>query len=96
MMTRRGFVFSLSALVVASRRVLAAPFRRPKLTALPTYRCYFGTDTSKGVAKGIYRATFNASTDELTQMGLATETEQPSFLALGPSRAQRMLYAVIE
>ncbi len=76
--------------------MLAAPFRRPKLTALPTYRCYFGTDTSKGAAKGIYRATFNAGTGELTQMSLAAETEQPSFLAVGPAAARRMMYAVNE
>ena len=96
MATRRGFVISLSALAAASSRMLAEPFRRPRLTAVPTYRCYFGTDTSKGTAKGIYRATFNANTGELTQMGLVAETEQPSFLAIGPATAHRMLYAVNE
>lgn len=94
--TRRGFLISLGALITAGSRAFASPFRRPKLTALPTYRCYFGTDTSKGVAKGIYRATFNAATGELTQLGLVAETEQPSFLAIGPATARRMLYAVNE
>ena len=87
---------SLAALGAAGGRALATPFRRPKLMALPTYRVYFGTDTDKGVAKGIYRATFNAKTGELTQMGLVAETEQPSFLAIGPDSARRMLYAVGE
>ncbi len=96
MATRRGFLVSLGALAAAGSRAFAAPFRRPKLTALPTYRVYFGTDTSKGQAKGIYRATFNATTGELTQLGLVMETEQPSFLALGPASAKRMLYAVGE
>ncbi len=96
MATRRGFLLSLAALGAASSRALATPFRRPKLSALPTYRVYFGTDTSKGVAKGIYRATFNARTGELTQMGLVAETEQPSFLAIGPDSARRVLYAVNE
>ncbi len=75
---------------------LTSPFRRAKITPVPTYRVYFGTDTQKGGGKGIYRATFNAKTGELTQMELAAETEQPSFLALGPAGAQRMLYAVDE
>ena len=57
---------------------------------------YFGTDTQKGGGKGIYRATFNATTGELTQMGLVVEMEQPSFLALGPNSARPMLYAVGE
>ena len=96
MATRRGFLVSLSALAAAGSRAFATPFRRPRLTALPTYRCYFGTDTSKGLAKGIYRATFNASTGELTQPGLVAETEQPSFLAIGPATTRRMLYAVNE
>ncbi len=96
MATRRGFLYGLGALATAGSRAFAVPFRRPKLTALPTYRVYFGTDTSNGVAKGIYRATFNAKTGELTQLGLVAQTEQPSFLALGPSTARRMLYAVNE
>ena len=96
MATRRGFLVSLGALAAAGSRAFALPFRRPKLTALPTYRVYFGTDTSKGVAKGIYRATFNAKTGELTQLGLVMEAEQPSFLALGPVAARPTLYAVNE
>lgn len=87
---------SLGAVAAASSRALASPFRRPKIAAVPTYRVYFGTDTEKGVAKGIYRATFNAKTGELTQMSLAAETEQPSFLAVGPDTSRRMLYAVGE
>ncbi len=93
MATRRGFLLSLAA---AGSRALAIPFRRPKLTALPTYRVYFGTDTANGQAKGIYRATFNASSGELTQLGLVMEAAQPSFLAMGPAAAQRVLYAVGE
>lgn len=96
MATRRAFLVALGAMAAACTRAFAVPFRRAKLMAAPTYRVYFGTDTSKGVAKGIYRATFNATTGELTQMGLAAETEQPSFLALGPASARRMLYAVNE
>ena len=96
MATRRRFLFSLGALAVAGRRALAVSFRRPKLAPLSTYRVYFGTDTQKGGGKGIYRATFNAKTGELTQMGLVVEMEQPSFLALGPNSARPMLYAVGE
>ena len=94
--TRRSFLVSLGALAATGSRAFAVSFRRPKQAAQSTYRVYFGTDTSKGVAKGIYRATFDAATGELTQLGLVAETEQPSFLALGPSAPRRMLHAVNE
>ncbi len=97
MRTRREFLLSLGAVAAASRRAIALPFRRAKSTPSPMYRVYFGTDTSKGEARGIYRATFDTRTGQLTQMVVAAATEQPSFLALGPAvGTRRMLYAVGE
>ncbi|HEY1760231.1 MAG TPA: lactonase family protein [Bryobacteraceae bacterium] len=54
---------------------------------------YVGTYTS-GDSKGIYAFRFNDSSGTLTPMGLAAETPNPSFLAVGPDR--RFLYAANE
>ena len=57
------------------------------------YLVYIGTYTEKG-SKGIYAYRFDPATDQLTSLGLAAETVDPSFLAVDPSR--RFLYAVNE
>jgi 6-phosphogluconolactonase len=57
------------------------------------YLVYVGTYTEKG-SKGIYAYRFDPATDQLTSLGLAAETVDPSFLAVDPSR--RFLYAVNE
>ncbi len=57
------------------------------------YLVYVGTYTDHG-SKGIYAFRFDASTGTLTSLGLATETAQPSFLAV--DSAGRFLYAVNE
>jgi 6-phosphogluconolactonase len=57
------------------------------------YLVYVGTYTEKG-SKGIYGYRFDPATDQLTSLGLAAETVDPSFLAVDPSR--RFLYAVNE
>jgi len=70
-------------------------FRRPKVKPVTAYTVLIGTDTSKG-GKGIYRARFESVTGQLSELGVAAETVQPSYLALGPAGARRMLYAVNE
>lgn len=64
-------------------------------TDAPTrnYLLFVGTYT-KGDSKGIYVYRFDAKSGETTSLGLAAETENPSFLAVDPS--QRFLYAVNE
>jgi 6-phosphogluconolactonase len=57
------------------------------------YLVYVGTYTEKE-SKGIYAYRFDPATDQLTSLGLAAETVDPSFLAVDPSR--RFLYAVNE
>lgn len=42
-----------------------------------------GTQTS-GTSKGIYAYSFSSTTGELTQLGLAAEADNPTFLALAP------------
>lgn len=57
------------------------------------YLLFVGTYTEKE-SKGIYAYRFDAASSELTPLGLAAETANPSFLAIDPNR--RFLYAVNE
>ena len=57
------------------------------------YLLFVGTYTDKE-SKGIYAYRFDAASFELTPLGVAAETANPSFLAIDPSR--RFLYAVNE
>ncbi len=87
MITRRNFLATLPAAAVS--RALAQSARQQFV--------YFGTDTSKGIAKGIYRSTFDTTTGTLTPPVLAAETAVPSFLAIASARnGLRFLYAVNE
>jgi 6-phosphogluconolactonase len=72
---RRGFIFGSAALSVVGRAGFAA--------AKDGARLLVGTQTS-GSSKGIYAYSFAASTGDLTALGLATEAENPTFLALAP------------
>ena len=58
-----------------------------------SYLLYVGTYTEKE-SKGIYAYRFDAASTQLTPLGLAAETTNPSFLAIDPSG--RFLYAVNE
>lgn len=59
------------------------------------YFVYIGTYTEEGSAsKGIYAYRFDPATAQLTAIGLAAETINPSFLAVHPN--QRFVYAVNE
>jgi 6-phosphogluconolactonase len=57
------------------------------------YLLFVGTYTEKE-SKGIYAYRFDAASSELTSLGVAAETTNPSFLAIDPGR--RFLYAVNE
>jgi 6-phosphogluconolactonase len=57
------------------------------------YLLFVGTYTGKE-SKGIYAYRFNAASSELTPLGVAAETTNPSFLVIDPTR--RFLYAVNE
>jgi len=57
------------------------------------YLLFVGTYTQKE-SKGIYAYRFDAASSELTPLGVAAETVNPSFLAIDPSH--RFLYAVNE
>lgn len=82
--------FSLLALSLVTATAKNLPSNRsPK----NKYLLYVGTYTEKD-SKGIYAFRFDAATNDLTPLGLAAETTNPSFLAIDPTR--RSLYAVNE
>ena len=59
------------------------------------YLFYVGTYTQEGSkSKGIYAYRYDAATQEITSLGLAAETTNPSWIAIHPSG--RFLYAVNE
>ena len=59
------------------------------------YLFYVGTYTEEGSkSKGIYAYRFDAGTGQITSLGLAAETTNPSFVAVHPNG--RFLYAVNE
>lgn len=105
MLTRRRFLRTLSAFAAApiaaleplqAQSLFNNPLRRkPVAPPAPTF-VYFGTDTDKGVAKGIYLSRFDHVSGQLSHPTLAAETPRPSFLALSPATSQghRRLYAV--
>ncbi len=69
---------------------LAVPAR-----AADDFLVYFGTYTSgESESKGIYAYRFDAADGKLSSLGLAAETQNPSFLAIHPNR--RFLYSVSE
>ncbi len=69
---------------------------RSKARAVTPALVYFGTDTRKGGAQGIYVARFDEATGKLTPPVVAAACLRPSFLALGQVNERRLLYAVNE
>ena len=98
MLSRRRFLVTLPALAVAPRLAAAqsflSPFRQKPIPPQPVF-VYFGTDTAKGIARGIYLSRFDPASGLLTPPILVAETLRPSFLALSPNTVgRRHLYAV--
>jgi 6-phosphogluconolactonase len=58
------------------------------------YLVYVGTYTNKTASKGIYAYSFDPGVGKLTPLGVAAESEDPSFLAVHPSG--KYLYTVNE
>jgi 6-phosphogluconolactonase len=75
--------------------LLAAPVPQgaKKVSSKGEFLVYIGTYTRQD-SKGIYAYRFQPATGKLTSIGLAAQTENPSFLALDPNH--RFLYAVNE
>jgi 6-phosphogluconolactonase len=95
MLTRRRFL-ALPAFAAAERAFGTLPFHKKRpMPPAPAPLVYFGTDTTKGVSKGIYQARFDPIKGMLSPPMLVAATARPSFLALSPARSgPRFLYAV--
>jgi 6-phosphogluconolactonase len=81
-------------LIVVPSLFLSAIASSQKRTPNKPYLVYVGTYTNKSASKGIYVYSFDPGTGKLTSLGVAAESEDPSFLALHPSG--KYLYAVNE
>src|SRR5450631_2122695 len=80
----------LLALFLLPLLAAAAPAKQPG-----KYLFYVGTYTEEGSkSKGIYAYRYDAATAQITPLGLAAETTNPSFVA--PSANGKFLYAVNE
>jgi 6-phosphogluconolactonase len=86
---RRGFLVLFFFLWTISLGQVGAAKNSPH----KKYLLFIGTYTGKE-SKGIYSYRFDAGTSELTPLGVAAETTNPSFLTI--DRSGRFLYAVNE
>src|SRR6266436_2444930 len=89
---RRRFVTLF--LIAAPALFVSATAAPQKRTPNKPYLVYVGTYTNKSASKGIYVYSFDPGTGKLSSLGVAAESEDPSFLALHPSG--KYLYAVNE
>ena len=91
-LSRRRFailvIFAAPLLLFATA---ASPHKR---TPNKPYLVFVGTYTNKTTSKGIYAYRFDPGTGKLSPLGVAAESEDPSFLAVHPSG--KYLYAVNE
>jgi 6-phosphogluconolactonase len=90
-MTRRLLVFLL---LLAPALFFSRAQTPEKTPSKNRYIAYVGTYTSKTNSKGIYAFRFDAEKGQLTAIGVAAETTNPSFLAAHPNG--KYLYAVNE
>ncbi len=96
MFTRRRFLIILPAFAASAHAQSGWHLRKKKpVGPPPPLTVYIGTDTTKGVSKGIYQAHFDTTKGQLTPPTLAAATSRPSFFAVTPvGPGQRSLYAV--
>ena len=90
--TRRVFSFLI---VVSGAVVTLLPAQTAQGAGADSqYIVYVGTYTTKTASKGIYAFRYDANSGKLTPMGVAAETQDPSWVAVHPSG--KYLYAVNE
>jgi 6-phosphogluconolactonase len=90
----RSFFLSLLVLTAPLTGLSAAQNPHKKHAPQKQYLAYIGTYTTKTSSKGIYAYRFDAASGELSAIGLAVESNDPSFVAVHPSG--KYLYAVNE
>jgi 6-phosphogluconolactonase len=98
MFTRRRFLVIFPAFAASAHAQTGWHFRKKKPAPPPApLIVYFGTDTAKGISKGIYQSHFDTTFGQLTPPVLAAATVRPSFFAVTPvGQGSRCLYAVNE
>jgi 6-phosphogluconolactonase len=90
--TRRVFA---SLVIFVAQLLFLAPSRTPaKRSSAREYLAFIGTYTTKTDSKGIYSFRFDSATGKLTPIGVAAQTQDPSFLSI--SSNEKYLYAVNE
>ncbi len=102
-LTRRRFLCQLAGVAgvlqgsVLAQRLGRLRRRRLVVTPAPGF-VYFGTDTSRGVSKGIYLSRFDGGKGQLTTPVLVAGMVRPAYLAVGSARGtgRRVLYAAAE
>lgn len=82
----------VGAMLFGSLLALSGPVFAQKTAA--QYVVYIGTYTTKQESKGIYAYRFDSGAGKFNEIGLAAESNDPSFLAVHPSG--KYLYAVNE
>jgi 6-phosphogluconolactonase len=82
------FLFSAPLLLLSKTQTPATP------AAQGQYIAYVGTYTAKTTSKGIYAYRFDSARGQLSSLGIAAESADPSFLAVHPDG--KFLYAVNE
>ena len=87
-MTRMRAILIAAAALAATAALDAAP------PAAGEYIAYVGPYTRPNKSKGIYAYRFDAKTGKFTSIGLAAETNSPSFVVIHPNG--KFLYAVNE
>ena len=90
--TRR--LFALLLLFSAPLFLVSRAQTPEKPAAKGQYIAYVGTYTAKTTSKGIYAYRFDAEKGQLTSIGVAAESADPSFLGVHPNG--KYLYAVNE
>lgn len=91
-MTRR--FFASLVIVVAPLMAFSAARTPEKKSAASQYLAFIGTYTNKTESKGIYSFRFDTTNGQLTPIGLAAPTQDPSFLTVAAN--EKYLYAVNE
>lgn len=86
--------FLISSLLGAFLLPLSFARIEAKSDAAKRYLVYVGTYTTKTASKGIYAFRYDGSSGKLTPIGVAAETQNPSWLAIHPRG--KFLYAANE
>lgn len=89
---KRTFIILLLLVAVVFPAGLARIEAKP--AAAKHYLVYVGTYTTKTTSTGIYAFRYDASSGKLTPVGVAAETQDPSWVAIHPKG--KFLYAVNE